>query len=111
MDGMVAFARLWDVRTKIGITNISPVKAGQRLAVSKRGSSTVADRSLTRPKKIRVSEHEASARLRELLVDPLGDGVRKDSALAFSGGLDSTLVAQAAKENDLRPELITVGLK
>src|SRR5207249_3440715 len=31
--------------------------------------------------------------------------------LAISGGLDSTLVAQAAMENGLRPELITVGLK
>ncbi|HKI76510.1 MAG TPA: asparagine synthase-related protein, partial [Candidatus Bathyarchaeia archaeon] len=30
---------------------------------------------------------------------------------AFSGGLDSTLVAYAARENELGPELITVGLK
>src|SRR6266516_7419814 len=110
-DGIVAFASLRKALTKIGITNMNPVAPGQLLAVSKRGSSIVADRSLTRPKEVRVSEHDASTRLHELLADSLGDGVPKDSALAFSGGLDSTLVAQAAKENDLRPELITVGLK
>ena len=111
MNGTVAFASLTKALTKIGITNINPVKPGQLVAVSKRGSSIVADRSLTRPKEIRVSEHDASTRLHELLADSLGDGVPKDSALAFSGGLDSTLEAQAAMENGLRPELITVGLK
>src|SRR5438034_10293894 len=108
MNATVAFASLTKALTKIGITNINPVKPGQLVAVSKRGSSIVADRSLTRPKEIRVSEHEASTRLNELLVNSLGYGVHKDSALAFSVGLDSTLVAQVAKENDLRLEVITV---
>src|SRR5437773_5644495 len=104
MNGTVAFASLTKALTKIGITNINPVKPGQLVAVSKRGSSNVADRSLTRPKQIRVSEHDASTRLHELQADSLGYGVPKDSALALSARLASMGVPPQAADGAIRPD-------
>jgi asparagine synthase (glutamine-hydrolysing) len=60
---------------------------------------------------LKVSEDEATARVGHLLLESLAEDVPEGYVIAFSGGLDSTLVAYAAKENELGPELITVGLK
>jgi len=110
-DGLVAFASLKTALRNVEIRDPLPVPPGQLIAVSDGEASVLLDGALIRPREIRISEQEASTRLRELLVDSLSDEVPRDLALAFSGGLDSTLVARAAKENDLQPELITVGLK
>jgi asparagine synthase (glutamine-hydrolysing) len=110
-DGTVAFASLRTALTNIGVQDPVPVPPGRLISISNGEPSILLDRSLTRSKEIKVSEREASTKLRALLVDSLSEDVPKDLALAFSGGLDSALVARASKENDLQPELITVGMK
>ena len=110
-EGTVVVASLKKALTTAGIKRFKPVPPGQLVAFSKRGTSAFAGHVLSRPREIKVKEDDAVGRLTELLVESLSTETSQDIALAFSGGLDSTLVAQAAKENDLRPELITVGLK
>ncbi len=110
-QGIIGFASLKTALAKIGIQNSMPVPPGQVIAASKEGTSVLADKSLRRPRETRISEKDASRRLEQFLVESLGGEVPSDLGLAFSGGLDSALVAKAAKENDLRPELITVGMK
>ena len=110
-DGTVAFASLRTALTNIGVQDSMPVPPGQLISISNGKLSVLIDGSLKRPKEIRVSERDASTRLRTLLVDSLSEDVPKDLALAFSGGLDSAIVARACKETDLRPELVTVGMK
>ena len=109
--GTVAVASLKTALARIGIQQPQPVLPGKLLSLGNAEPRVLFDGSLTRPEEINVTEEEASTRLRELLVASLESNVPTNSALAFSGGLDSTLVAQAAKENDQRPELITVGTK
>ena len=110
-DGTMAVASLMTALTRIGIQNPQPVPPGKLVRATISELSVLFDGSLTRPEEIAVSEEEASARLRDLLSTSLENEVSKDFALAFSGGLDSTLVAQAARENELRPELITIATK
>jgi asparagine synthase (glutamine-hydrolysing) len=109
--GTIVVASLKRAIAQAGIKRVSPVAPGKLSAFSKRGVSTVASNALTKPREVGVSEDAATDRLRQLLVDSLNNEVSKDIALAFSGGLDSALVAKAAAENDLKPELITVGMK
>ena len=109
-DGTIGFASTRTALAPLRISKLAPVPPGQLIAASQAGSSVLTDKSLVRPEEVTVSEDQASDKLRELLVDSLDDDLPQDLALAFSGGIDSTLVAQAAKENNLRPELITVGI-
>lgn len=109
--GAFAFASLKSALTKIQVANVKSVPPGQLVSASTKGTSVLANKSLVKTRETRVSEEEASTKLRGLLIASLNAGIPEDLALAFSGGLDSTLVAQAAKENSLRPELITVGMK
>jgi asparagine synthase (glutamine-hydrolysing) len=110
-SGTIVIASLRRAMVQAGIKRVSAVPPGKLLAFSKRGVSTVASNALAKTGKIEVSEEVAIDRLKRLLVESLKNEVSKDIALAFSGGLDSTLVAKAAMENDLKPELITVGIK
>ena len=106
-----AFASLKTALWKVGIADPTPLPPGKIMVASNNQVSVLTDKSLSRPRELKVSEGEASTNLRELLTESLSGNVRDEAAIAFSGGLDSTLVARAAQENDLRPELITVGLK
>ncbi len=110
-EGRFVFASLKAAMKKVGIANPKPVPPGQIITVSNNRVSVLVDSSLSRPREARIPERKAAAKLRDLLVESLSETIPEESAIAFSGGLDSTLVAQAARENDLRPELITVGLK
>lgn len=110
-DGTVVIASLKSALTHSAIKRPMAVGPGKLLALSKRNTTTVSKNVLSKPRESGVSEDEAADRLKKLLVESLSDELSKDLVLAFSGGLDSTLVARAAMENDLRPQLITVGMK
>ncbi len=110
-DGTIVIGSLKRAMTQTGVKRLSSIGPGKLLALSKRSTSTLAKNILSKPKEIKVSEDAASDKLRQLLVESLKNETSRDLALAFSGGLDSTLVARAAQESDLKPELITVGLK
>jgi asparagine synthase (glutamine-hydrolysing) len=110
-SGAVAFASLKAGLSRIGIRDPRAVPPGHLVAVSNKQMTVLAKESLSSSKELEVSEDEATARVGHLLLESLAENPPEDYALAFSGGLDSTLMAHAAKENGLRPELITVGLK
>src|SRR6266446_4484009 len=110
-SGAVAFASLKAGLSKIGIRDPRAVPPGHLVAVSNKQMTVLVKESLSSSKELEVSEDEATARVGHLLLESLAEDVPEGYVTAFSGGLDSALVAYAAKENELGPELITVGLK
>jgi asparagine synthase (glutamine-hydrolysing) len=110
-DGIVAFASLKSPLIKIGIHEPSPVSPGKVIRASVRGYETVNDHSLKQPKEEPIGELDATHSLDELFREAVRRIVPRRSGIAFSGGLDSALVAKSAKSEDLEPELISVGLK
>ena len=110
-SGAVAFASLKAGLTRIGIQNPMSVAPGQLVSVSNKKVTVLAKESLSDSEELEVNEDDAATRIGQLLLESLAEDSPEDYAAAFSGGLDSTLMAYAAKENGLRPELITVGLK
>jgi asparagine synthase (glutamine-hydrolysing) len=110
-QGAVAFASLKAGLYRIGIRNPRALAPGHLIAVSNNQATVLAKEPLSSSKELKVTEDDAAARIGQLLLESLAEKPPEDYAAAFSGGLDSTLVAYAAKENELRPELITVGLK
>ncbi len=110
-DGILAFASLKNALKKVGVQSPVPVPPGQIVTASKSDVFVVDDNSLSRAREAEVSEREAVQKLGELLLEAVAETVPRKSAIAFSGGLDSTLVAMAAKRTDLGPELITVGVR
>jgi len=110
-QGAVAFASLKAGLSRIGIRDPKPLPPGHLVAVSNKQMMVLAKESLSSSKELEVSADDAAARVGQLLLESLAEDVPEGYVIAFSGGLDSTLVANAAKENELGPELITVGLK
>ena len=110
-SGAVAFASLKAGLSSIGIRDPRAVPPGHLVAVSNKQITVLAKESLSSSEELEVSEDEATARVGHLLLESLAENPPEDYAVAFSGGLDSTLVAYAARQNELGPELITVGLK
>lgn len=110
-DGILAFASLTNALKKIGVPDPIPVPPGQIVTASKNDVFVVDDSRLSQPEEANVSESEAAAKLGDLLLEAVSETIPKKSAVAFSGGLDSSLVAMATKKTDLGSELITVGMK
>jgi asparagine synthase (glutamine-hydrolysing) len=110
-NGIVAFASLKSPLTSIGVHEPWPVPPGKVIRASVRGYETVNDYSLKQPKEEPIDELEATHALDELFREAVRRIIPRRSGIAFSGGLDSTLVAKVAKIENLEPELISVGLK
>ncbi len=110
-DGTVAFASLQSPLISIGIRGPGPVPPGKVIRAFARGYETMSDCSLRRPREELVSESDATQTLDELFTEAVRRIVPRRSGIAFSGGLDSALVAKVAKNEGLEPELISVGLK
>ena len=98
---------------KLGIKNVKSFPPGNLAIISKQNFSFQKIKQLKKPPKEKISM-ETAARALELL---LFESTRKylsdlDSvAIAFSGGLDSSVVALLAKSIGLDVQLISVGLK
>jgi asparagine synthase (glutamine-hydrolysing) len=107
----LAFASLRTPLISIGIPEPEPVPPGKVIRASAEGYETTSDYSLKQPKEEPTSEAAATQKLEELLTEAVGRIVPRGSGIAFSGGLDSALVAKVAENNGLEPELISVGLK
>jgi len=110
-QGAVAFASLKAGLSRIGIRDPKAVPPGHLVAVSNKQMMVLAKESLSSSKELEVNVDDAAARVGQLLLESLAEDIPEGYVIAFSGGLDSTLVAYAARENELGPELITVGLK
>ncbi len=110
-DGIVAFASLKSPLISICIHEPSPVSPGKVIRASARGYETVNDYSLRQPKEEPIGELDATHALVELFSEAVRRIVPRRSGIAFSGGLDSALVAKVARSEGLEPELISVGLR
>jgi asparagine synthase (glutamine-hydrolysing) len=107
----VAFASLRSPLVSIGIPEPERLPPGKVIRASAEGFETMSDYSLKEPKEEPTSEAVATQTLEELFTEAVGRIVPRGSGIAFSGGLDSALVARVAKNKGLEPELISVGLK
>jgi len=107
----VAFASLRSPLISIGIPEPKPVPPGRVIRASAQGFETMSDYSLKQPKEEPTSEMAATQTLNELFTEAVERIVPRGSGIAFSGGLDSAIVARVAKNNGLEPELVSVGLK
>lgn len=106
----VAFASLKQPLLSIGIVDPRPVPPGEVISSSIDGPTTVKDFSLKQPQEEQANEPEAVHRLVNLFAEAVNRTLPRHSAISFSGGLDSGLVASMAKREGLEPELISVGL-
>jgi len=110
-DGIVAFASLKSPLKAIGIHEPWPVSPGKIIRASVRGYETVNNYSLKQRKEEPIGELDATYALDELFREAVRRIVPRRSGIAFSGGLDSALVAKVARSEGLAPELISVGLR
>jgi len=110
-EGAVAFASLRFPLVSMGIRAPEPVPPGKVIRATARGYETLNDYSLKQPEDQSIDESNATRTLDELFTEAVGRVVPRGSGIAFSGGLDSALVAHVAKRSGLEPELISVGLK
>jgi asparagine synthase (glutamine-hydrolysing) len=110
-DRAVAFASLQSPLVSIGIREPEPVPPGKVIRAAAGGYKTMGDYSLKQPKEESIGESDATRTLDELFTQAVCRIVPRGSGVAFSGGLDSALVAHVAKCGGLEPELISVGLK
>ena len=110
-EGTVAFASLQSPLISIGVREPEPLPPGKVIRASARGHEIMGDYSLKQPKQESIGESDAVRTLDELFAEAVGRIVPRGSGIAFSGGLDSGLVAYVAKTAGLEPALISVGLK
>ena len=110
-DGTIAFASLQSPLVSIGIREPKPVSPGKVIRASARRYETMSDYSLKQPKEESMVESDATRTLDDLFTEAVRRIVPRGSGVAFSGGLDSALVAQVTKNAGLEPKLVSVGLK
>ncbi len=110
-NGIVMFASLKSALTNAGITDPKPMPAGQIVSITNLKSSADETYRLEDVAEDLTNEEEAVKKLGDLLVESATRTVPEGSAVAFSGGLDSTLVTKAAMLSDRKVELLTVGLE
>jgi len=98
---------------KIGITDPQPFPPGQLATVDSTGFNFRAAKTLNNPPTTPVDMETASEALQLLLLDSTRRRVcdLESVAVAFSGGVDSTVVAALAKTVGLDVQLIAVGLE
>ena len=99
---------LWN----IGVTAVSPFLPGTLALVDKRGFHFETAKTIRQPPVRKTSLQNAASRLEEVLIASTGDQVTdvKDVAVAFSGGLDSCVIAHSARLCGARVHLICVSL-
>ena len=110
--GICAFASLREGLDRIGAEDLQPVPAGTVSVGSERGFEPVDNsHQLKKPLETVVAEADAVRRIQELFIEAVSNGIPERPGIAFSGGLDSAIVAAVAKECDKDPELVTVGME
>ncbi len=110
-DGVLAAASNKKMLMAIGMEP-APVIPGTVMKLTKQGYEALEVKKIRQPKQTRQSESRCIEALDGLLSDVSGDIVRKTrgGAVAFSGGIDSTLAAHYLKEAGGDIELVCVGV-
>ncbi len=111
-QGTVAFASLRVALRNVEVKNPQPVPPGTVFVASTDGFKP-ADNSyrLKQESERAVGESECVDKIHEHLKWAISKRFRAGTGIAFSGGLDSTLVASLAKEAGKNPDLFTVGME
>jgi asparagine synthase (glutamine-hydrolysing) len=96
-----------------GIKNVRSFPPGNLAVISRSGFSFKSIKRLTQPSLRRMKMENASKCLRDLLLKSMRERVidSKKVAVAFSGGLDSSLIAMLAKICGADVHLVSVGLE
>jgi asparagine synthase (glutamine-hydrolysing) len=97
----------------IGIRNVWSFPPGNIAVVNAQGFTFKKAAIIVQPQTKPISMEQAAKHLRELLFESTAERVRdvKRVAVAFSGGLDSAVVALLAKMSGVDVHLISVGLE
>jgi len=97
----------------LGITNVKSFPPGNLAVISVKGFDFKPAATVTQPPQRRIGVEKAANRLQSLLLKSTNERVSnlEKVAVAFSGGLDSSVLAVLAKTCTTNVNLITVGLK
>jgi asparagine synthase (glutamine-hydrolysing) len=111
-DEILATASNMKALMAIGIEP-SPVVPGTLMELSKEGQKTIEVKRITQPQRSGQSEGQCIETLHGLLTEVSEDIVRKTrgGAVAFSGGIDSTLAAYYLREAGGDINLVCVGVE
>jgi len=98
---------------KLGIKNAKSFPPGHTAIINVQGFSFKPVKTITQPLQEDVDMERAAKRLQDLLLESTRKRVSdlENVAVAFSGGLDSSLVAVLAKKWGINVQLISVGLE
>jgi len=97
----------------LGITNVKSFPPGNLAVISVKGFNFSPVTTIEQPPKRIMSIEKAASHLQNLLLKSTSERVSDvdEVAVAFSGGLDSTVLSVLAKTSALKVNLVTVGLK
>jgi len=112
-DTICALASERKALWRLGIKHVKSFPPGNLAALTRRGFTFRPVATVRQPIQKRVSMEKAARRLHNLLLTSTMERVSdaKKIAVAFSGGLDSSVVAVLAKTYAKRVSLVTVGLE
>ena len=97
----------------LGIKNVKPFPPGNIAVVSTHGFSFIPVKKLTRPSIRSIKMRNATNQLEKLLLKSTKERVvdLKEIAVAFSGGLDSSVIALLTKICGVKIHLISIGVE
>ncbi len=112
-DAICALASERKALWTLGLDNVKPFPPGQLAVVDAQGFSFKSVKTLSMPPTKRINLETAAQALHLLLLESTRKQVSDLDAVAvaFSGGLDSSIVAALAKGVGLDVQLVTVGLE
>ncbi|MEA2090135.1 MAG: asparagine synthase-related protein, partial [Thermoproteota archaeon] len=98
---------------KLDLTDVRSFPPGNLATLTKRGFSFKPVKTIQQLRLRSASAEKSAEHLQKLLLRSTYERVSKlkEVAVAFSGGLDSSLLAVLAKKCTVKPHLISVGLK
>lgn len=112
-DETYAFASERKALWAIGIQNIRSFPPGNLASVGAQGMIFQPVRTIIKPDVKPISMEKAAERLQYLLMESVTERILdvRRVALAFSGGLDSSVLACLIKRGDVEAELVYVGME
>lgn len=98
---------------KVGINKVESFPPGNVATMSKKGFLFKQARTLTQPSVVKITMNAAAKQLQTLLLNSIRNRVSDINrvAVAFSGGLDSSIVAVLAKKCGIDVHLVSVSLE
>ena len=112
-NDVAAFASNRRALWSLGIENPMSFPPGNLAYADKKGLQFKPVKTLSRPKPQSISLDDAAKKLQTLVVESIKRRTRdvKEVAVAFSGGLDSSLVAFLAAKQGLKVDLLHVSME